>query len=266
MGHMFLYTDITYPCILSITVSSINSISPVPVLAQGCLVIFLALALGLVRILFINQDFSSREARISNIKSIVSMMVYTTQTFLLLMTPTPTIVLVFMLVSVCLHSVSFLVSFFLIENINEELEYLFFLKCSFLVTFYACLFSSSQRQGLDFMCIFGIIFQLFNLRAGLLKSIFEYKYDRLLSKLKITQTEEDLVIILEVVQDMSSFIKEHQSGCELKAGQCRSKRIEFGFRSKARELCVNLLLKKMRESGGTMIVESFLHEYPAAII
>ena len=95
--------------------------------------------------------------------------------------------------------VAFVLSLVIIENVDEELEYLHFVKCAFALVFYATLLVVHFIPQPGYLLLVVPFLCLFLEQLGMFKVIFEIKYNMLLDRVSKHEGDQDLVILLEIV-------------------------------------------------------------------
>ena len=95
-----------------------------------------AAALWALRLVTIRQDLMSRNAKLSNIKSLLRMIVFTMQSVMIYLSTMFPIVTIFGAICLGMLCVVLILSLIKIENIDEGLEYLHYLKVIFATSFY----------------------------------------------------------------------------------------------------------------------------------
>jgi hypothetical protein len=80
--------------------------------------IFTCALLWIIKITFLNQDCTSKNAKFTNIKSLIRMVLFSFQNILLYFTLTNESSVIFVTVSLSFACISFVVSLIMIENID----------------------------------------------------------------------------------------------------------------------------------------------------
>lgn len=199
VGSILNYCEVWCPVLITI---SIESLTKYHHLVPQILSFFTALTsmfLWGLRLMVLCQDYVSRNAKFSSVKSTIRMLVFCFQSIILYFELSSTLVIIFISVSSGLLFIAFVLSLTIIENIDEELEYLHHLKCACATCFYISIIVVQFLNQHEYLLIVSLLIAFGCERIGIWKFLFEIKYTILLNRVSKYQGDEDLIILLSIV-------------------------------------------------------------------
>lgn len=117
-----IYCEVWCPMLISLSLQQLfNHHDHVLERILSFFTIFTSLILWIIKITFLNEDCTSKNAKFTNIKSLIRMVLFSFQNILLYYPLTNQSSLIFVAVSLSFACISFVVSLTIIENIDEEI-------------------------------------------------------------------------------------------------------------------------------------------------